>query len=227
MSFEHATIAEVLDDLAARFLINVPDAELASLERIHFQIEQAHWYYEDFVREQNTRLPSHSLRTFASLFFRHCPLLAPWREGHEEAYEAFLQYKYRVPVCGAILLNSTLDRVLLVKGWSARAGWGFPRGKINQEELDVDCAVREVMEETGFDLGPWIRPEAYIERSVREQRVKLFVVEGIPEDTPFIPQTRKEISKIEWHRIQDLPVHSRDREKGVYNRFYMVVPFVA
>jgi len=33
---------------------------------------------------------------------------------------------------------------LLVKGWSARSGWGFPKGKINKEEPDIDCAVREV-----------------------------------------------------------------------------------
>lgn len=33
---------------------------------------------------------------------------------------------------------------LLVKGWKSSAGWGFPKGKINQlEELHM-CAIREV-----------------------------------------------------------------------------------
>jgi len=28
----------------------------------------------------------------------------------------------------------------------------FPRGKINKDEKDLDCAIREVYEETGFDI---------------------------------------------------------------------------
>jgi len=54
----------VLDDLCSRFLINCPEEEYESLERICFQIEQAHWFYEDFYREKNPRLPSLSLKEF-------------------------------------------------------------------------------------------------------------------------------------------------------------------
>lgn len=32
---------------------------------------------------------------------------------------------------------------VLVKGWKSSAGWGFPKGKINQEEPRPRCAVRE------------------------------------------------------------------------------------
>jgi hypothetical protein len=56
----------------SRFIINVPEEELASVERICFQIEQAHWFYEDFVREQNPSLPSFNLKNFSAkyiLFF--------------------------------------------------------------------------------------------------------------------------------------------------------------
>ena len=60
------------------------------------------------------------------------------------AYDTFLQYKERVPVCGAILLSSTWQKCLVVKGWKASASWSFPRGKINHEELERDCCVREV-----------------------------------------------------------------------------------
>jgi 8-oxo-dGTP pyrophosphatase MutT (NUDIX family) len=58
----------------------------------------------------------------------------------------FMTYRLRVPVCGAIILNATLDKCLLVKGWSSKAGWGFPKGKINQNEENDNCAVREVSE---------------------------------------------------------------------------------
>ena len=35
-------------------------------------------------------------------------------------------------------------KCILVKGWKSSAGWGFPKGKINQDEEPHKCAVREV-----------------------------------------------------------------------------------
>jgi 8-oxo-dGTP pyrophosphatase MutT (NUDIX family) len=35
-------------------------------------------------------------------------------------------------------------QVVLVKGWKSSSGWGFPKGKINQNEPPHECAVREV-----------------------------------------------------------------------------------
>ena len=61
---------------SSRFIVNLPAEELESVERICFQIEQAHWYYEDFVRPQAAHLPSYSLRKFSEVVFRTCPLLS-------------------------------------------------------------------------------------------------------------------------------------------------------
>jgi len=35
-------------------------------------------------------------------------------------------------------------QVLLVQGYLAKSGWGFPKGKVNKEEAPHDCAAREV-----------------------------------------------------------------------------------
>jgi mRNA-decapping enzyme subunit 2 len=129
---------------SSRFIINVPEEELASVERICFQIEQAHWFYEDFIREQKPELPSFSLKNFSAKIFQHCPLLRQWEHEHERAFADFMQYKIRIPVCGAIILNERLDKCLLVKGWSSKSGWGFPKGKINKDEENSICAAREV-----------------------------------------------------------------------------------
>ena len=40
-SFGTLTLAGVLDDLAARFIVNLPPDELESMDRVCFQIEQA------------------------------------------------------------------------------------------------------------------------------------------------------------------------------------------
>ena len=44
---QHSIPLEILDDLGSRFIINVPEEERKDLIRICFQIELAHWFYED------------------------------------------------------------------------------------------------------------------------------------------------------------------------------------
>ena len=39
---------------------------------------------------------------------------------------------------------SCILQVLLVQGYLAKSGWGFPKGKVNKEEAPHDCAAREV-----------------------------------------------------------------------------------
>ncbi|RUP49114.1 Dcp2, box A domain-containing protein [Jimgerdemannia flammicorona] len=211
MALATASFDEILDDLSSRFIINVPEEELASVERICFQIEQAHWFYEDFVREQRGDLPSFSLKNFSAKFFQHCPLLHQWANEHERAFADFMQYKIRVPVCGAIILNEGLDKCLLVKGWSSRSGWGFPKGKINKDEPDSTCAAREVFEETGYDISSGLKEEDFIELTMREQRIRLYIIAGVSEDVDFSPQTRKEISQISWHKLNELPTYRIDK----------------
>ncbi|KAG6017594.1 hypothetical protein E4U54_005841 [Claviceps lovelessii] len=228
-----------LDDLCVRFIINLPQEDLSSVARICFQVEEAQWFYEDFIRPLNPTLPSMSLRTFCLRIFQHCPLLASFSvENHTKAFEEFLQYKTRVPVRGAIMLNHAMDSVVLVKGWKKGANWSFPRGKINKDEDDLDCAVREVYEETGLDLRaaglvPTEKNPKYIEITMREQQLRLYVFRDVPMDTKFQPRTRKEISKIQWYKLSELPAfrkrgaQSQNESSGpAVNKFYMVAPFL-
>ncbi|KAK9477972.1 Dcp2, box A domain-containing protein [Lipomyces japonicus] len=225
-SFANSTLDQVLDDLSVRFIINCPPEELAS--RVCFQVEEAHWFYEDFVRTENASLPSMKLRDFTATIFQHCPLLRKWSATHEQAYENFQTYKTRIPVRGAILLNHDMTKCLLVKGWKASSSWGFPKGKINKAETDQACAIREVIEETGYDVTPLLNANEFITATVREQNLKLFVVRDVPLDTIFITQTRKEISKIAWVDLNSLPTYAKSSKRKVQgaNKYYLVVPFM-
>ncbi|OJD17890.1 hypothetical protein AJ78_02062 [Emergomyces pasteurianus Ep9510] len=226
-----------LDDLCVRFIVNLPREELESVERICFQVEEAQWFYEDFIRPLDPNLPSLSLRAFALRIFQHCPLMSQWSHYHHStAFSEFLAYKTRVPVRGAILLNQDMDEVVLVKGWKKNANWSFPRGKINKDEKDLDCAIREVYEETGFDIraAGLVKDEKkmkYIEIPMREQNMRLYVLRGVPTDTAFEPRTRKEISKIEWYKLSELPTLKKNKQVetngyNLSNKFYMVAPFL-
>ncbi|KAL9111178.1 MAG: hypothetical protein Q9187_007968 [Circinaria calcarea] len=231
-----------LDDLCVRFIVNLPKEELESVERICFQVEEAQWFYEDFIRPLDPNLPSLNLRQFCLRIFQHCPLLSGFSPYHHStAFSEFLAYKTRVPVRGAIMLNEAMDEVVLVKGWKKGANWSFPRGKINKDEKDLDCAVREVYEETGFDIqGAGLVGEEedakYIEITMREQHMRLYVFRNVPMDTCFEPRTRKEISKIQWYKLSELPTLKKSKQhqqdgRGEdlavnANKFYMVAPFL-
>jgi mRNA-decapping enzyme subunit 2 len=120
----------------SRFIINVPSEELASFERILFLIEQAHWFYMDHYYTEDKRLPKYTMKEFTTLnilfhdvdvartcvpiivmflnsflVFESCPFLKPYIHDVDRILLDFMAYKFRVPVCGAILMNETLDKV--------------------------------------------------------------------------------------------------------------------
>uniref|UniRef100_A0A0D9VMD7 Nudix hydrolase domain-containing protein n=1 Tax=Leersia perrieri TaxID=77586 RepID=A0A0D9VMD7_9ORYZ len=219
---------ELLDDLCSRFVLNVPKEDLESFERILFLLEQAHWFYEDNSVEHNPSLKSLSFKDFTTLMFNSCAALRPYRVHLDDIYKDFTQYKIRVPVCGCIILDDTYEKCLLVKGWKSSASWSFPRGKRSKDEEDHTCAVREVLEETGCDVSKLLKLEDYIEVSVWQQRVRLYIITGVKADTVFAPQTKKEISEISWHKIDELlPAGDDAISRGVNGlKLYMVAPFL-
>lgn len=219
---------ELLDDLCSRFVLNCPKEDLQSFERILFLIEQAHWFYEDNAMEQNPSLKSLSLREFTSLMFQSCAALRPYIAHVDDIYKDFTSYKVRVPVTGAIILDESYERCLLVKGWKAGASWSFPRGKKAKDEEDHKCAIREVFEETGFDVSMLLSVDDNIEVIIGQQRVRLYIIGGVKEDTVFAPQTKKEISEIAWHRVDELhPTNNEANSRGPNGmKCFMVGPFM-
>lgn len=112
-------------------------------------------------------------------------------------------HKKQVPTYGACILNETLSKVLLVRGWKS-SSWGWPKGKVNKNEDELVCAAREVAEEIGFDISSYISASNVLSCKVGDVLMKLYVVAGVPEDTHFETQTRKEISEIKWHTLRNL-----------------------
>ena len=193
------SLEQLFDDLIVRFIINSPDDELSSMERLGFLIEQAFWYYDDFHYDQNPKeLPKYpSLKSFAFAFYKHCPHIFPFSPADstfEEEFGKFLKYKSSIPVIGAVMLDESGKEVLLVQGYHARSNtWTFPKGKINQHERYEDCAKREVYEETSFEANELLKPNNYIELLNENQLIRLYIIENVPKGTKFFPRTRKEI----------------------------------
>ncbi|MFH4975263.1 hypothetical protein AB6A40_001972 [Gnathostoma spinigerum] len=228
---------DVLDDICFRFLINIPDEEKRNVIRICFQLELAHWFYIDFycksTDEVNTKCVSVGLRDFIRQVFHRCEFLSDFADRVDEVIDEWREYKSSVPTYGAILLDKTLNYVLLVHGYyAAKNSWGFPKGKVNENEDPMACAAREVLEEVGYDISEKMRHNQLIQKFINETMTRLYIIEDVPVDFPFSPRTRNEIGKIQWFPVWDLPVDRTQQKTAesvgyVPNSFYTVIPFVS
>ncbi|GMP46764.1 hypothetical protein CsSME_00014807 [Camellia sinensis var. sinensis] len=125
------------------------------------------------------------------------------------------------------MLNLCNLQCLLVKGWKGTS-WSFPRGKKNKDEEDHACAVREVLEGTGFDVSKFLNKDDDIEMIFGQQRVRLYIIAGVKDDTAFAPLTKKEISEIVWQWHDEIqPANEDVISRGTTGlKLYMVAPFL-
>lgn len=76
--------------------------------------------------------------------FQHIPFLRHHLSSIDKILEDWKNYKLSVPTYGAILISEDLNYCLLVQSYFAKSSWGFPKGKVNENEDPVHCATREV-----------------------------------------------------------------------------------
>jgi 8-oxo-dGTP pyrophosphatase MutT (NUDIX family) len=90
--------------------------------------------------------------------------------------------------------------------------WTLPKGKRNDGEADLDAAVREVREETGYhvEVGPELGETRYDHRG-RDKRVRYWSMRAV--EGRFVPT--KEVDRLEWVSLDEVTqrlTYERDRE---------------
>ncbi len=105
-----------------------------------------------------------------------------------------------VQAAGGIIAND--DGEFLVIHRPKYDDWSFPKGKLDNGEELADCALREVLEETGFlcQLGDRIGTVSYTDRKGRSKEVhywRMDVVEG-----SFEPN--EEVDQIVWLTVPNV-----------------------
>lgn len=220
-----SSIDRVLEDLLVRFIINCPPEDLSSVERELFHFEEASWFYTDFVKLMNQNLPSLKIKSISQLFIKLCPLIWKWDIKADEALAKFSKYKKTIPVRGAAIFNENLNKILLVKGTESDS-WSFPRGKISKDENDVDCCIREVKEEIGFDITDYIDEEQFIERNITGKNYKIFLIKNVQETINFRPLVRNEIAKIQWFDFKTVSKNifksNNNNNNGSNFKYYLI-----
>ena len=210
------TFEAAIVDLCGRFLLSLPPDQLTAIDRLFVQIEQMWWFYEDHLADKDDTLPHLSQEEFGRQVFRLCTLLQPSYKKYDELYRTFKQYLSRIPVFGSILLNQKMTKCVLVRSYHGRS-WMFPRGKVNEGESHETAAAREVLEEIGYDCSNLIKANEFIQyNETKFKQVTLFIIIGVEENFNFETRTRKEIGKIKWHNIKDIPL---DKSATGANKF--------
>lgn len=221
-----------MDDLCVRFIANLPQSESQSCERICTHVHEAFYFWGDHVRRADRSLPFLWPEEFFTEILSRCPQMCGMSaQLRASAYTEYLTYRSQIPVRGAILLNPAMDKVLLVRESSS---WSFPKGKINQGETDLEGAMREVNEETGYDLkNNGKTPLHHVDVLEHEsgKHTRLYIFGDVPEDFHFKPRTQYEIQSVSWFPIADLPAIEEGpinveefREKA--RKYYRVAPFI-
>ena len=74
--------------------------------------------------------------------------------------------------------------------------WSFPKGKVEDDESDEECALREVREETGIRcrLGRELLTTRYHDGSGRSKAVRYWLME--PVDGDFVAS--REVDRVVW-----------------------------
>ncbi|KAF5394797.1 mRNA-decapping enzyme 2 [Paragonimus heterotremus] len=222
-----------LIQLYTRFLLNLPN-ELKeeckrNFVRLLFEVERAHWFYLDHYIEDPS-VGGVDMYGFTEQLFRQFPEIVPKGVNWREKFAEWRRYRGETETGSAIILDEYFEMVLLVQGFYGNR-WNFPGGKVNENETLIDCAAREVLEETGLDVEYRIVPSLYIDRFIGGALRRAFIIENMPRMSRLQPCTRNEIEAITWFNVHDLPTHAQDNrpmEKFNMraNNFFLLLPFV-
>jgi len=176
--------------------------------------QQPLWLFKDHAAQKYGLDPNISDKEFCQSIVRHCDFLKEHIETFENNINIYTDYKKSIPTYGAILLNKQMDKILLTTDYLEKLG--FPKGKINQGENQASCAIREMFEETGFDITELLNEKEYIFlEGIDDKYLKLFVIPNIDETIEFKPTVPLEVKEVKFYSIKEIEKKCRKQTKTV------------
>jgi 8-oxo-dGTP pyrophosphatase MutT (NUDIX family) len=122
--------------------------------------------------------------------------------------QAFQSYKPRfMKVYGAICVNGK-GEVLLVHGRRSKK-WSFPKGHCQDGETDLQCALRELKEETGLQLEQK-------HSSYHKLRGGGYFIFAMDDEVQVKTQDHWEVDKVAWWPLTSLPTLDSNVDVSIF-----------
>lgn len=147
--------------------------------------------------------------------------------------EIIMEYTYRYPrpavTADCIVITRDADpKVLLIQRGNEpyRGYWAFPGGFMDMDETTEQCAVREMMEETGLDVSELKQIGCYskVDRDPRGRTITVAYLVVIASPVPVRGQD--DAAKAEWFSLSAIPKLAFDHDEiisdaiSLYNSLY-------
>jgi 8-oxo-dGTP pyrophosphatase MutT (NUDIX family) len=109
---------------------------------------------------------------------------------------------------GGIIKCTSTGKYLLVKGFTGK--WSFPKGHREKNEAPIDCAKREIYEETGIQLQDIQNKKATF--------VSIYYYYNIEfdEELPTNPIDINEVKDIKWFLPQETEFIEKNKDVNVF-----------
>ncbi len=123
----------------------------------------------------------------------------------EKLKTAFWKKFKIVQAAGGLVLNEKNEVLMIYR----RGHWDLPKGKLDKVERVEDCAVREVMEETGLKKIKLKKNlittyHTYHEGTKFILKENYWFLMSAESNQKLIPQTEEEITEISWKNIDEV-----------------------
>ncbi|KAL4429977.1 hypothetical protein ABPG74_000343 [Tetrahymena malaccensis] len=208
----------IIQDLLCRFIINVPECE-RQLQRIAFKLQDAFWHYIDFYAQKkeilqinNNRILTHDdFDEFIDIIKVATPFLRNLPDTGREIKKEFYEYKKKIPRYGCIIINQDRTKLLLIKNAFSKK-YSFPKGQINFNETPLDCAIRETVEEIGFNVAKYIIPDVCLLHEQRQNTHCYYIADKVNEKEIFKAIARNEIEDIKWVEVSAIRSKKNNKE---------------
>ncbi len=127
--------------------------------------------------------------------------------------------------CGAIVYRKHHGNteILLIKHVNS-GHWSFPKGHVEDNETEVETALREIKEETGIDviIDPTFRETVSYSPKKDTQKVVVYFI-AKAKNYEYVPQ-EEEISDIKWVEIgHALSILTYENDRSIVNKAKLAI----
>lgn len=204
---------ECMNDVIARNWLDLYTHRADPLHIYFILVQNPYWLYLDYGTKKY-RVAELTESEFCFNVMKRCQFLEKHLHSFEETFNEFSRYRRMVPTYGAVLLNKEMTKLILVTSYK-HSSKSFPKGKINEGETEVQCAIREVHEEIGIDITDAINDQEYLFiEGVDEKFIKLFIINSLSESVQMKPTVSYEIEEIKFYSIDELERRCQGKEKA-------------